>query len=62
MIVGGNDTRQRFIFRGYDVESLFNLIEQLLQSLSSETYALIGTITLGFIYVAKMLRKEVKNV
>lgn len=62
MIVGGNDTRQRFIFRGYDVESLFNLIEQLLQSLSSETYALIGTITLGFIYVAKMRRKEVKNV
>lgn len=44
------------------MESLFNLIEQLLQSLSSETYALIGTITLGFIYVAKMRRKEVKNV
>ncbi len=40
---------------------LFELIEQLLKSLNSEAYALIGTTTLGYIYLAIKARKGQKN-
>ena len=36
---------------------LFELIEQLLKSLSSEHYALIGTVLLVSFYLAKTARK-----
>ena len=37
---------------------LFELIEQLLKSLNSEAYALIGTVLLVSFYLAKTARKE----